>query len=549
MTKTERQPSLNVYNAYKDGLFGHQHEDDAVREMQGMDIEAYHKGQQDFIWFCSVIGGRVLYAMHDNGALLTPWPIDENLASYMASTFDVDLNSVTRISFEEGSVVNDLPFMVLSDDEKMEKLHEWAEKQKVIPVLSPRTTTEETIKLAMELGISHIPTMPEGFNGGKLVDGIYPTLDYIEGHPAQVNNSKADNFELLQQMDKEMGTDFSPKGGVARNIEEVVALCDYLIAQGCEVMIKADLAVDGLGNVRIKDFTGRGDLEPSEQAELDARYGQRYQDLRYEDKKNYLLRLIKGDFKEGYEDARSILLSESTPVVVSEFLSDKVYDPSVEVYCPPQNWEVGPQIYYDCGMLIKSGFQGAIVGDPLLSATPSDAEAFKDYGIKEPEYLINHKEEYTFLMDQAKTMVLEFATRKWRDGYVGIMDCDFAVCLDYYGNMSIKILEFNFNRETGGTATYHIGQRLSGNLPETGYCIARDAVGKNIGNATDVAGIQEWSRGKRLDYLQNNKGLLVLGRRNNDGGMMTLVFAPTLQEAIELDSKMKKAAEEKQSIN
>ena len=55
----------------------------------------------------------------------------------------------------------------------------------------------------------------------------------------------------LQAIDRRLGTDLSPKGTVAYNPDEMIKGVNNLISAGCEVMIKADLSVDGMGNVHI----------------------------------------------------------------------------------------------------------------------------------------------------------------------------------------------------------------------------------------------------------------------------------------------------------
>lgn len=515
----ERQPNLNVYNAYKAGLFGHHHSDRDAGEMVGVDMKYYHALQEGFAMFCSVIGGRVLYAMDEGSALITPWPIDRKLVEHMAQVWGIDTDNVTMLSLEDKADVRDLPAEILARNAEMDALRAWVDKQTLLPVLSPRTTTPETVIMARELGISHLPKLPAYPSqlNGKQAFGLYPTLEYIENHPAEENNSKAANFLLLKQLDGVMGTDFSPKGDVAGSIEEIIAIADGLFSQGCEVMIKADLAVDGQGNLKIEKCEGR-----------------QFQELSYGEKRKYITDLLIGKYTKEGEDRKMVLLGKGAPVVVCEFLSTKIYDPSVEIYSPPKEWGVKPQIYYDCGMIIKGGFQGSIVGDPVDAADIADIPMLEMHNI--PGILVERKSEYRRLMARAKEMVMAFSKVKWGEGYVGISDCDLAICLGKDGKLSVKILEFNFNRETGGTAPYHISQRLSQGLSKPGYVVARDAVG--AGRWSDFAEIQRWTEDVDLDYLKRREGLLVLGARP-DGGMMSLVFSPTLKGALHWDLLLK----------
>lgn len=504
----ERQPNINIYNAYKAGLFGHQHSD-AEAEKMGLELKSYHDAQRGFVEFCSIIGGRVLYAMHEGSALVTPWPVDRKLVDYMAKIWSISPETLTMVGFDHGNIVEDLPAMILDDTEKMDQLRTWVNVQNGLPVVVPRTTTAETVEIAKELGVAHIPKIPNipAFHGRQIIRGLYPTSGYIESHPAELNNSKVDNFVLLQQLDAQMGTEFSPKGGVAESIEEVVALIDQLINQGCQVLIKADLAVDGLGNIKVEKFNGRNFI-----------------DLSHLEKVDYVTKILSGVVPVG----------RKARVVVSEFLDTKIYDPSVEVFSPPLEWGLEPQIYYDCGMIIKGGFQGSIVGDPVDAADMADIPMLGKHNI--PGVLVEKKSEYRRLMVRAKEMVMAFSKVKWGEGYVGISDCDLAICLGKDGKLSVKILEFNFNRETGGTAPYHIGQRLSQDLSQPGYVVARDAIGK--GHWSDFGKIQRWAEDNNIDYLKHREGLLVLGSRP-DGGMMSLVFSPTLKGALHWDLLLK----------
>ncbi len=508
----ENQPNLSIYNAYKRGLFGHHHSDGDIEGM-GLGLNEYHKAQKDFAQFCAVIGGRVLYAMHEGSALVTPWPIDRQMAVHMSEVWGIRSETLTMVSFEQGQPVDDLPAMILADIGKMESLRRWSKSHLEVPMVMPRTTTIETLMLAKELGAGHMPkfpSIPVFANKGPVVRG-YPSLEYMGKHPAEKNNSKVDNFRLLQELDSYMGTDFSPKGGVAESLEEVVRIADELMRQGCKVLIKADLAVDGMGNLRLDKF---GDKE--------------FRDLEHTEKMACVRELLAG----------KVPLGKSARVVVSEFLDTKIYDPSVEVYSPPSEWGVEPQIYYDCGMIVKGGFLGCIIGDPVEGADLSDIKTLEGYQI--PGLLVERKTEYRKLMVEAKRMVLEFSKVKWGEGYVGISDCDLAICLGSDGQLFVKILEFNFNRETGGTAPYHIGQRLGVGRGAGGYVVARDGIGAGIGN--DFSSLQQWSEDNGLDYMRDREGLLVLGSRL-DGGIMSLVYAPTLKRALEWDLLLKRLAE------
>jgi hypothetical protein len=143
-----------------------------------------------------------------------------------------------------------------------------------------------------------------------------------------------------------------------------------------------------------------------------------------------------------------------------------------------------------------------------------------------PEHL---HEEYREIMRNVRQSILVFSKRKWDDGYVGICDCDIAVCIGAEGHLYAKILEYNYNRETGGTASYHLWQRLgNGN----GVVIARDTI-EGPGFAYPIPQLRNMMNGTLLRH--GTSGAVILGHRmdvqQNKGKIMSLVYGESFADA------------------
>lgn len=492
---------LNLGNYYDRGLFGFHHTLEQLDSMIGLNIDRYHETRRMFETLCAKLGDRQL-AYLDNGSMtITPQPVNPELSKYMAGLFGL---SMVDLSFMDGSSGNneDLAMSILNDPVQMDNLRKWANKagnNSNSVVLNPRTITPGTITLAAELGISHGHRYTNGLFGGRNLEGIYPKLYYIETNPAQRNNSKVENYLILKQVDFELGTDLAPEGDVAFDLRGISDVCDQLIKSGKEIMIKTDLSVDGMGNLHIN---------PDEKYDSELPF----KDLDSNQKQEVILREMK---------KRGLFVGPTAGVVVTEFLVDKVSDPSVEVYSPPLAWkEMGyePVITYDCGMLIENGgFAGSVIPNPDL-------------------------EEKT-LIDEASRVVLEFSRRRWLDGYVGINDADLAICVDKRtGRRYVKILEFNYNRETGGTASDSIKSRLDRMHNQHGVLIARDRIqGPNFAHSlpTVVGGLDGIGYGSN-----DSSGAIILGHRINNGvgDIMSVVYARNMHDAMMIDARLKLAS-------
>jgi hypothetical protein len=174
-------------------------------------------------------------------------------------------------------------------------------------------------------------------------------------------------------------------------------------------------------------------------------------------------------------------------------------------------------------MIIENGgFTGSVIPDQMQ-------------GIREGE-----KSEYAEVMQNVQKSILAFCNRKWEDGYVGICDCDIAICRNSQGRLYAKILEYNYNRETGGTASYHLWQRMgNGN----GVVIARDSI-KGPGLAYSIPALQKRMGSTQLEY--GNSGAIILGHRldaeNNSGKIMSLVYGKSFEEALQYDKALRDLA-------
>jgi hypothetical protein len=407
------------------------------------------------------------------------------------------------LMLDVGSVgPTDLCEKVLNNGEIMDRLNNWV-NQGSKPVLMPRTYTPSSILLAQQLNIGHIHKVPANNSidvGKRNIEKIYPSLGYIENHPESKNNSKVNNYLSQQELDKETGIKLNPEGGCAYDTKGIVNIVERLERQGItDLMIKADLSVDGMGNLHI--------------------------DTKNEKLKGVPIKLLERSEKEEYLKKRlrekKIALGSSAGVVVTEFLKNKIADPSFEIYCPPKEWNISPFVYYTCGMIIEEGgFAGSVIPDQAI-------------GI--PNHLV---EDYNKLLNKVKNYVLEFAKRKWDDGYIGIMDCDLGVCRESSDELSAYVLEYNLNRETGGTASYHLWQRIA---PE-GIVIARDSI-KGVGFAKPIHEISKDLRNKRL----NGAGAIILGHRleGGEGNIMSLVYGKDFKDALYYDTQLLNYAKRK----
>ena len=474
------QRELYPYNAYGSdgGLFGlHQ---DLISEVAEMRLI--------FGDLCDRLGERALSRMKPENALLTPAPVSQELAKYMKNILGYE---ELPLMLDVGSVgPNDLCEKVLDNGKIMDSLSRWV-SQDSKPVLNPRTYTPSSILLAQQLNIGHIHKPPT--NISRTIDGIYPSLDYIENHPESKNNSKVLNYYLQQELDNETGVKLNPEGGCAYDVKGIIEIIEKLEKQGIkDIMIKADLSVDGMGNCHI-------DTELEKEKGIPFRY------LDISQKEEYIRKKLRD---------KRIPLGSSAGVVVTEFLKNKIADPSFEIYCPPKEWNINPFVYYTCGMIIeKGGFAGSVIPDQAVGV---------------PDHL---KEEYKHLLENTKNYVLEFAKIKWKDGYVGVMDCDLGVRRGESDELSSCVLEYNLSRETGGTASYHLWQRIA---PE-GIVIARDSI-KGVGFAKPISEIAKQLGERRL----NGAGAVILGHRleGEEGNIMSLVYGNDFEEAVYYDTQL-----------
>jgi len=497
MSKKIEQDKCGIYNAYKSGLFGHHHSKGVISTI-GLDERSYGETVTNFQNLCNRLGGRVLNMMENGSALVTPESISPELSIYMGRVFGVDTERVTFIN-AEGIEGSDLPTRILSDGKSMDVLRRWARGANN-PVIHPRTETLETLAIAKDIGAAHIHQMPYGTT--RIVDGIYPSVEYLEKHTANELNSKVLNYQLLKEVDQDLGTETAPEGDVAFDLDRAVEIVQSLWISGKDVIIKADLSVDGMGNVNL--------LRPKNKISNE---------------------VLRKDIKKELH-SRGIPIGKDAGVVVTERLA-LIYDPSTEWFSPPLKWGIRSYPYYSCAMIIeKGGFGGSIIEDPALNISRNNP------GV--PEDLIRRNKEYKSLIREGNRVGTEFVRRLWGDGYVGISDCDFGISNGADGNLRINILEFNNIRETGGTAAYQIKNRLGKN----GFSIARDSVeGYNMAKPFDEI-ISDLSA-DGLELTANRKrgkrgGVLVLGQevKNGMGKIMTLTYGESYSQAYKIDQEL-----------
>ncbi|MEI6887280.1 MAG: hypothetical protein WCK31_03535 [bacterium] len=496
----ESQRYLYTYNAYEPGLFGLQHEVSSVGKL-GLEVSTYKELKETFRNLCDRLGERALSRMDPQNALVTPEPVSEELARYMMEIQGYDELPLLLDVGNKGA--DEVCERILENGNLMDNLRNWV-KIGAKPLLTPRTYTTASIYLAEQLGIYHghkTPLLlPNGENTPNL-EGIYPTSNYLEAHPAEINNSKVLNYLIQDEVDKELGISLNPEGGVAYDIERIVEIVKLLERKGKEIMIKGDLSVDGMGNLHI-------DMRNDKYEEL------ALERLDRDQLKEYIARKL---------GAKGIPLGESAGVVVTEYLREKIADPSYEVYSPPSNWNIQPFIYYSCGMIIENGgFAGSIIPDQMLGI-PSELQG-----------------EYISAMNEVQKAIIAFSTKKWREGYVGISDCDAAICMNNEGHLYAKILEYNYNRETGGTASYHLLEKLG---KGKGMVIARDTI-EGPGYAYPIPVIRE--RIGKHGYKYGGIGGIILGHRINPlgetGKIMSLVYASNLEDALAYDKALRELA-------
>lgn len=498
--KNLEQTPCGIYNAYKEGLFGHHHSPQVLSSI-GLDRQSYQMTIDQFVALCNRLGGRVLNLIQPGCTLVTPESISPDLAAYMGRVFNVDPSRVTFIN-AEGLPGSDLPTRILNDPRSMDRLRRWA-ADSPNPVVYPRTLTAETAAIAREIGAAHIHQIPPGLE--RPVRGIHPSFDYLERHTAQQLNSKVANYLILKEIDRNLGTAMAPVGDVAFDLDKAAAIVQTLWRSGGNAIIKADLSVDGMGNVRF----------PKPNQDLD----------------NEALKLqIRQELQQ-----RGIPLGPGAGVVVTELL-DLIYDPSVEWFSPPHEWGI-PLPYYWCGMLMSNGgFAGTIIDDPVLSYDSRRPNI--------PSELLRRNVEYRTLIRQATDVGTEFMRRFWQDGYVGIADSDFGISLAANGRLRINILEFNLIRETGGTAAYRIKRRLDALTGTNGTTIARDSVTSKI-FARPLRKVIDHLADEGLEFTSNRargstEGVIVLGQviKEGRGTIMTLTYGEDYAQAYRLDNEL-----------
>lgn len=493
---------LYPYNAYGNdgGLFGLHHNPQGIENI-GLDPKKYANMRNLFRNLCDRLGERALSRNDPGNAIVTPEPVSPELATMMMKA--QGYAQLPLLLYTGNMGPDDVCERILESANLIDQLRRWRDRG-AVPVLTPRTITPGSIYLAQQLGIHHgqvPPATSPNCKATPFFDGIFPSLEYIENHPASINNSKVGNYSLQLEIDEDMGTNFNPEGGVAHDIKGVLRIVKALHGSGKSSMVKADLSVDGMGNLCIdlnELYNGKPLIKESDDVIAD-----------------HITKRMRN---------QGIPLGTQAGVVVTEFLQGKIADPSVEIYSPPKQWNIRPFIYYTCEMLIeKGGFAGSIIPDQRSSIC------------------IGETQQYRIVMHDVKMAILEFAKRRWEEGYVGISDCDIAICRNKEGQLYAKILEYNYNRETGGTATYHLWQRL-GNGGH-GVVIARDTI-RGPGLAGSISKIRAKLGEKALLYP--GTGAIILGHRWNqderDGQIMSLVYGRDLLHAIEYDRALQELA-------
>ena len=520
---------LIIYNAYQAGLFGHHYTSEDLKSIQGIDLETLQSAQTLFASFCRYLGERALHALSLENVIVTPEKISPDLVKYMATrVFGLPSDTDLALLSLPDATGYDLSQDILDNGQFVDSIgHEVTTRG--VHTLSPRTITPQTIILAQQLQIHHALALPTELFPGRQIDGIYPTLGFVESHPTQLLNSKAANYLRQKELDALNVTDFAPEGDIAYNLEGIIIIIERLASSQKKTIIKADLNVDGMGNLII---------DPNELVG-----NTRFIELEQTHQEEIILARLK---------TKRIPVGQAAPVVVQELIKNIMAQPSFEVYSPPKTWgDEGPVgIYYDCEMIIEGGgFAGSIVPNPLdLKNGDGDISDLAEYGIQKE--LINRRQEYSELLERVRKAVLAFARNVWADGYVGINDADIVVYSDSQGNLQAKIVEYNYSRETGGTATYNFRKRLGRRIGQNVNAIGRDTILGTSLNAPLISVINLLDR-NGVGFKQETGGAIILGHKvesNRVGKIMSLVIGRNLKEAVFFDRMLRMIVADPQEV-
>jgi hypothetical protein len=435
-------------------------------------------------------------------------PVDPDLAKHViGDSLGMDHQKVSLLNVRDSGRLT-LPEAILADGQAMDTLSKFIQDRGERVIISPFAVDLGVQELAQELNIGYGQEWPHAPNPIVPDGKVWEYPERGGGWRLWRENSKARNYQLAESIEKS----WVPEGDTASSYEEAgKQVGNMLFDDGHkEVGVKADINVDGMGNLRfrkVKDDTVEviyEDESTSFRVDPDSREG--------------VARLVEDQCKQ-----HGIFVNEDHPATVQkweEFLFGLT--PSVEIYIPPLETGRSPFIINECAQIIENGaFVGSINPDPLtvdgkrLNETPS--EFWENLGTTKEEFRLRHRRGYLQAWEKQRKLALEFGKVKQKEGEVGHRDFDFGVVVEEDGTYSPRMCESNARR-TGTWVADTVGRKLWGNeYMQKGYVLTID----NIRGApldTDFRTIHSTFAKSGGLFVPETKTGIILNGHIRDGG-------------------------------
>jgi hypothetical protein len=455
---------------------------------------------------------------------IVPLQVDVNrdlVKHVMSESFGINPDEVNFLPVKDKGELT-LPNSILSDPDAVSCLRKFARQRSNKILISPFAMDAGVQTLAKEIGVSYGQEWPHNPNpivpNGK--GWQYPLPE--SGWNLQEANSKAANYDLAKRID----SDWVPEGETANSYEKAGKdVWKMLFEKGLgEVAVKADINVDGMGNLRFKKDPRTG--------EITVTYGENSERYRPKDIEN-MAKLVEDRCRKN-----GIFISEKHPATVQEWENFLFgVTPSVEVYIPPEETGRRPFIINECVQLIENGaFVGSINPDPLAVSMDRLNEIPLSYwrglGVDRDEYIQKYRKGYLEAWEKQRKLALKFANIKQAEGEVGHRDFDFGIVMEDDGSYHPRMCESN-SRRTGTWVADTLGRRVLGNsYMNKGYVLSVDnlsgaAWDKDFKNIHSV-----FANAGGLFVPQDKTGIILNGHIQNGSKsrLLTTIIAPTMSD-------------------
>jgi hypothetical protein len=378
-------------------------------------------------------------------------PVEPDLVQHVVGdSFGINPENIHILNIRDTGKLT-LPEAIMADGKTMDTLRNFVSQPGQKTLISPFAVDDGIQRLAKELNVGYGQEWPHEPHQ-VIPDGKVWTYPRPEAKwRLWQANSKARNYEYAKAIDRT----WVPEGNTANSYQDAgKQVGEMLFDNGYEeVGVKADINVDGMGNLR---------FGVEEKDKMVVTYEAEKETFRVdENNREGVARLVEDQCRK-----RGIFINNEHPATVQKwekFLFGLT--PSVEVYIPPRESGKAPFVINECTQLIENGaFVGSINPDPLtgdmnrLNEIPN--EYWKNLGTSKEDFILHHRRGYLAAWEKQRRWALEFSRRKQTEGEVGHRDFDFGVVIDE-DQYNPKLCESNARR-TGTWVADTVGRRLQG---------------------------------------------------------------------------------------